>query len=246
MSTPDRPESTPVDADAINVTPGLEEKLTLFWERNSKLIVALCVVVLLVIVGRGVLNYLEAQKEITVQSDYAAAQTTEQLTAFAKANDGNALAGVAWLQVADTAYANEEGTAAVEAYQNAINELSAGTLADRATLGLAMSQIQAGQSAEGEASLKALVDTETVVDGVRTEAAYHLASLAHAAGKSDEVKGYADQIMTIDPSSPWAQRAMSLQMAEKTETEASDVVSSSDADAAESADSVIKLKLEDN
>jgi hypothetical protein len=45
---------------------------------------------------------------------------------------------------------------------------------------------------------------------VRSEAAYQLTSLAADAKNGADVQKFADQLMSIDPSSAWAQRAMSL------------------------------------
>jgi hypothetical protein len=49
-----------------------------------------------------------------------------------------------------------------------------------------------------------------MLKGVRVEAAYQLASLASEANNGAEVQKYADQLMAIDPASPWTQRALAL------------------------------------
>lgn len=249
MSTPDRPNHSSANAAEVNVTPGFEEKLNQFWARNRTSMIALFVIILLLIVGRGAWDYMAKQKAEAVQSDYAAAQTTDQLKTFANANQGTALAGLAWLQVADAAYSSEQGSAAVEAYEKAKSGLGAGALADRASLGLAMSQIMAKQNSIGETSLKTLVDDSSVTTGVRSEAAYHLASLAHAANNAASVKQYADQIMQIDPSSVWAQRVMALRSAEAgtaATVEQTAVKASGATQSDEKSDSVIKLNLSDS
>ncbi|MCC6415301.1 MAG: hypothetical protein IT582_05290, partial [Opitutaceae bacterium] len=200
----------------INVTPGLEEKLNQFWGRNRRNLLILAVVVLVVILGRGAWDYVAAQKEATAARAYAAATTTGQKRAFAQANAGHELAGVAWLQIGDTAYAENKPADALAAYQSAAKILTTGPLASRAALGSAMAQLQAGQTDAGKAALQTLADTSSAPVALRTEAAYHLASLAHAAGDDAKLKALAQQIAQIDPASPWTQRIMLMQLAKPT------------------------------
>lgn len=243
-----KPASSPSSSEAAtekNVTPGFEEKLQQFWNRNQKLVIGLCTVVLLAIVARGAWDYLAAEKERALGREFAVASATPaKLKAFAEANGGHELAGVAWLQLADQAYAANKGTEAVTDYQKAAAILKTGPLADRTKLGLAMAQLQAGQTEAGKAALKQLVDTDRIFNGVRVEAAYQLASLAHAAGQSTEVKQLADRIMQIDPASPWAQRAMMLRAEDTAAAPAATAAApTTEAAPAGKAEPVIKLNL---
>jgi predicted negative regulator of RcsB-dependent stress response len=242
MSNSNHPESSPTSGEEINITPGFEEKLTLFWEHNRRGLLALCLVVLVIIVARGGWDYMAAQTEQEIQKDFAAASTPENLKSFVAANPGHVLSGVAWLTMADDAYAVGKSVDAVAAYKESLKVFETGPLNDRAALGLAMAQLQAGQNTDGEAGLKQLADTEAAGRGVRVEAAYQLASIASSAGKIEAIKNLADQIMQIDPSSPWAQRAMSLQM----KTPASADASAPSPAASVEADPVIKLNLGEN
>lgn len=242
MSTPNQPETSPAVGEEINVTPGLEEKLQQFWLRNRRGLMLLGVVVLVAIIAKGAWEYLAVQKELDIGRSYAAAKTTEQLRTFAQDQGGHELAGVAWLQVADANYAAGNYSEAVSAYQESRKTLSTGPLADRGALGLAMAQLQAGNTAEGQAALKQLVDATGIAKGVQVEAAYHLASFAQVNGKADEVKQYVDRIMQIDPASAWAQRAMTLRMGVPTVAE-SGATQPAPADEAASGDPVIKLNL---
>lgn len=241
--------SSPSSSDSSsekNVTPGFEEKLQQFWERNQKLLLALCVVVMLAIVARGAWDYLAAAKERSLEREFSTASAKpETLKAFAEANAGHELAGVAWLQLGDQAYAAEKGAEAVADYQKAAAVLKAGPLADRTQLGLAMAQLQAGQTDAAKAALKQIVDNDRVFNGVRVEAAYQLASLAHVAGKSAEVQQLSERIMQIDPASPWAQRAMMLRAEEPvaTATAVTAPVAGKEAKSADKAEPVIKLNL---
>lgn len=245
MSKSDRPES-PVAAsgEEIPVTPGIEEKIHQFWERNHKLILALCAVVVLFILVKGVMKYMAAEALSGVQDDYSVAVTPEQLKQFANENEGHGLAAIAWVRVGDAAYAEGRGEEALEAYRQAESVLDDGPLADRVALGLAMSQFMVGQRTEAESALETLMDSDDVTGGVRVEASYHLASLAHERGDSDKVAECIGQIMQIDPSSPWAQRVNSFRSVEVAAEQTAIAPAVTDtAPEEESADSVIKLNL---
>jgi len=246
MSNSDRSHSPAVTGEETPITPGFEEKLHQFWERNRTLLVALCAVVLLVILGRGITEYLAGQKMQAVQAAYALADSPEKLQQFADDNAGHELAAVAWVQIADAAYADGKGAAAIESYKKAVEALEDGPLADRALLGLAMSQIMAGKNTEGVDSLEVLEMADGVTSGVRVEAAYHLARLAHSNNDAETVKTHIDQIMQIDPVSPWAQRVISLQIEDAPTM--SDAVSSAavENETSEESESVIRFNLTDS
>ncbi len=217
MSTPTTPTTPPagddrnlVQATPAAASPGFEERLQAFWSKNAKLIMVVCVVVLVAIVARGAMEWMAANKEKGIAADYAAATTNDQLRSFISAQPGHALAGAAHLRLADEAYAAGSYTAALADYQESAGILKTGPLAGRARLGAAMSKFLSNDTAGAQADLRALADDVTQLKAVRAEAAYHLASLASEAGNSVEVARLADQVMTIDPTSLWSQRAMML------------------------------------
>ncbi len=214
-TTPSAPKSAGSDRNLVAVDEHyvaltLEDRLRIFWQKNGKSVVALVVILLLAILAKGAWDYRAAQKEVELQQDYSAAATPVQLKAFAAAHPGHVLAGVARLRLADDDYAAGKSTEAVYGYEDALSTLKTGPLASRARLGLAMAKLQDGKAAEGEAGLKQLASDETEPKAIRVEAAYQLASLASVAGKSDDVRKYSDQVMSIDPTSPWLQRALML------------------------------------
>lgn len=218
MSNPSTP-STPspsgddrnlVQVDATPAAPGFEERLQAFWAKNSKLILIVCAVVLLAIVIKGGLELMAARKEQDVAEAYAKATTNDQLKSFATAHAGHALAGAAHLRLADEAFAAGRYAEARADYEKAAAILKTGPFAGRVRLGVALSKFHTSDVAGAEADLRALADDVTQLKAVRSEAAYHLASLASEAGRSEEVTRLADQIMTIDPASLWSQRAMML------------------------------------
>lgn len=201
--------ATPPAAPVLE--PGFEIALHRFWEKNRNLILIACAAALLAIVIREGLQYFAARREKGVQAEYAKiSDQPAKLTAFAEANSGHALAGVAWLRVADDRFSTGDYPAAAAGYQKAAESLKNEALLGRARLGAAISQLSGSDRAGGEAALKALSADTTLGKNVRVEATYHLASLAAEAGNADEVRKLVDQVGRIDATSPWSQRATAL------------------------------------
>jgi len=191
--------------------PAFETAVHAFWAKNRQGILLVIIVALLAIVGREGWQYYSAGHEQAVQAEYAKiADQPAKLEAFASANSSHALAGVAWLRLADEKFAAGDFKTAATDYQKAAGSLQNGALLGRAKLGAAMSQLSSGDQAGGQAALKA-VSSDTALDkGARAEAAYQLASLAADAGKTEEVKKLAEEVSKIDATSIWAQRATLL------------------------------------
>jgi hypothetical protein len=146
-----------------------------------------------------------------VQAEFSkAVDAPAKLAAFADANSGHALAGVAYLKLADDKYSASDYAGAAAGYQKAAGSLKNEALLGRAKLGAAMSQLNGSEAAAGEAALKVLSNDPAVLKGVRAEATYSLASLAAAAGRADDVKKLVDQVSRIDAAGIWAQRATLL------------------------------------
>jgi hypothetical protein len=217
MTTPATPSSPKPSADDRNLVAvdavtavTLEEKLHVFWQKNGTAVLVLCGLVLAGIVAKGGWDYLGRQKELDVEKDYAAATTPEARKAFAAAHPDHALAGIAQLRLADDAYAAGKFADALTGYEATQKILKDGPLASRAKLGAALAKISSGKAADGTAELKALAGDPNQFKGVRAEAAYQLASLAADASNGADVQKFADQLMSIDPQSAWAQRAIAL------------------------------------
>lgn len=210
------PPAAPPPHDPANPPPpvGAEEfalKVQLFWEKNRKNIVFVVGLAFGLIVAREAAQWYQASRERGVQEDYAkVADRVDQLPKFAADNDGHALAGVAWLRVADDAYAKNDFKAAAAHYGKAVDSLENAALKSRARLGAAMSQLGAGDTAAAQAALKALGADAAAAAQARAEATYHLAVLAQGGGRIDEAKSLLDEVGRIEPMGLWAQRAFGL------------------------------------
>ena len=211
--SPSREKVPPAAPGGPVVHPDLDERLLGYWQQYGQTVLVVVCLVLVFYLGRAGWEYYQAQQESGLRQEYAAAALPEQLKAFVAAHPTHPLAGVAELQLADQAYAAGRAADAAADYSQAVGILTGGPLEPRARLGLAMAQIQGGQSAEGQAGLQALADDAHQLTVVRAEATYQLASLAASAGRADEVQKRATQLLQLDPSSPWTQRAFSLQAA---------------------------------
>ncbi len=198
-------EATPV------VAPGFEIALQEFWIRNRNMILFVVAAALLVIAGREGWNYLADAREKDLQVDYAKlGDSTDRLATFADAHAGHALAGVAYLRVADARFSGGDFKAAATAYTKAATSLQKDALRGRAQLGAAVSLLNGGDQAGGEAALRTLNADAALFISARAEATYHLASLAAGAGRAEEVRNLAEQLNLIEPNGPWAQRATVL------------------------------------
>ncbi|OIR06455.1 hypothetical protein GALL_113720 [mine drainage metagenome] len=215
MSTPASPSDPKAAAPAQSTTghtaENFAESLQLFWLKYNKAIVTLCLVVLLGILGYGGYAWYAESQQRAIGREYAAAgDNIQKLQAFAAEHPDHALAGVALLRVADEDYAKGNYAASAGYYQKALPALAKQPFEARAKLGLAMSQLLGGQTSEGVAALQKIAADATQFKAVRAEAAYHL--LRHYAdiGKIDDANKAAEQVLQVDPSGLWAQRAMLL------------------------------------
>lgn len=197
--------------EAAVVEPGFEVKVHAFWEKNRNFILMLGAAALLAIIAREGWQYVAASREQDVKDAYAKiADQPDKLAGFAEAHSGHPLAGLAYLQIADQKFTSSDYKQAATIYQKAAANLENPVLLGRARLGVAMSQVAGGDSATGNASLKAIAADQSLLKAVRAEANYHLATAAIDAGQPDEAKKFIDEITKIDMTGAWSQRATML------------------------------------
>lgn len=199
-----------VSVDENYLAPTFEDRLRLFWAKNSRAVLAGCALVLAVILVKGGYEIYVSQRNKAVAADYAAATTDAQLKSFVTAHGDHVLGGLAQLRLADQSYSAGNYAEARSAYEKASVILGKTGFGRRARLGAAVSAVQAGAVSEGEAALKQISADLALDKLVRSEAAYHLASLAAAAGNGAEAIRLIEQTTVIDPEGQWADRASML------------------------------------
>ncbi len=198
-----------ITVDENYLAPSFEDRLQMFWDKHSRTILAVLVVVVLAILAKGAFAYFAEQREVKIAAEYAAASSTAQLQAFAQAYPTTRLAGVAHLRLADESYAAGSFAVAQVDYSAAAKLLGDNPLATRAALGSAISLLQAG-SPGAQTALQGLANDTKLPGAVRAEAAYHLAVGARAAGQVADATRWTDLVISNDAGGFWSQRAMQL------------------------------------
>lgn len=217
MTTPATPPSPRPAGDDRNLVPlnelmdgSLEDWLQNFWKKYGRAVLGLFALIVIGVIAQGIWDYFAKQKDLEVQKAYAAATTPELVKTFADTHAGHPLGAIARLRMSDDAYAAGNSTEAIAGYGEAMGALPDGPLKARARLGRALAMIQGGRGTEGSAELQQLANDASQFKAIRTEATYHLISLAAEARDGAEVQQLSDQLMQIDPMSPWTQRAFEL------------------------------------
>lgn len=199
-----------VTVDENYLAPTLEDRVTIFWEKNGRAVIVVLAVVALAIVGRWAFQMLAESRERAIASEYAEAKDGAALQAFAGAHPQAPLAAAAHLRIADEAYAAGKFQAAVADYDAAAKILAGQPLGDRARMGSAISKLQAGDTAAAKTALEALANDTAFTRTFRGEAAFHLAILARDAGQPAEAVKWTELVLVADPTGLWAQRALQL------------------------------------
>ncbi len=196
-----------IDDSYLNLS--LEDKLTMFWEKNGRAISFAVAAVAVALIAKWGFDQYAAARSRAIAAEYAAAGDSAALAAFRAAHPTASLAGAAALRLADEAYEASRYAEAAKLYAEAAPLLTGQPLADRARLGVAISQLQAGDSA-AKATLETLANDTALARTLRAESAYHLAVLARDASASADARRWSDLALSVEPQGLWAQRAMQL------------------------------------
>jgi hypothetical protein len=206
MTTP----ATPSNATPAVPAPSSEEKLRQAWNSYGSLVYIVFALIAVGILAKGGWDYLNVQKEVGIRKDFAECTTPDAYRTFIGNHPGHALTGVAELMIANDAYAGGKFSDAVAGYGSAMADLPAGPAQSSARMGLAMSLAQTGKAADAESSLRLILNDPSELKTTRTEAGYHLAELALSEGRGSEVQKLSEQVMQIDPTSPFSERTFTL------------------------------------
>lgn len=193
----------PPDAD-------LEERFNDFWKRNAGAIFGGIALGAVAVLGVQLYRYFDQKNEEAIRAAFAAASTPAERIAFAEAHSHHQLAGLAFLQVADSRFAEGSFADAAELYDRAAAILADAAFAMRARLGQGMSLLASGQQDAGRPVLQAVALDSATLNQIRGEAAYHLAVSYWQSGdsaKASEMLGVIDQ---LDNAGIWAMRSEEL------------------------------------
>src|SRR5690554_2952685 len=102
----------PPDAD-------VEERFNAFWKKNGTTIFASIAVAAVIVLGIQTYRYLDERAEANTRAEYGAAESTEQLIAFAQDNEEHPLSGLAYMELANRRYEQGDYVQAANHYQTA-------------------------------------------------------------------------------------------------------------------------------
>jgi predicted negative regulator of RcsB-dependent stress response len=154
----------PPDADP-------EERFNQFWRENGTSIFSSIAIGAAIVIGMQIWRYIEARAEKHTQESYlAAGNSAEALVSFASEKGKHPLAGASYMQLATAEFARGEYIQAAEHYALAADILSGSAFAERARLGMAMSELMSGKVDSGLESLRAIMDNPDYTELTRAEA----------------------------------------------------------------------------
>jgi tetratricopeptide (TPR) repeat protein len=131
--------------DEAYAESSVEEQLLVYWNRHKSQIVLGISVVVVLIIGFQISKWWSAKAISDRGQAYAEASDDAQKQAFADDNSGSDLGGIAYLELADSAYSEAEYSSAVSLYEKAFKAFEMIEFKQRAHLGLALSRLQAGE-----------------------------------------------------------------------------------------------------
>ncbi|MDR3229410.1 MAG: hypothetical protein LBT53_08380 [Puniceicoccales bacterium] len=164
--------------------PDLDDRIFLFWTRHKVAILASC---FLAVAGTASWIAWAAAQDFRLaafQNEYkAVADKPADKLAFAAANKGKPLAGIAALEAADALFADKKFADADKAYAAArenfnVADKALAALAARAHIGTAFAKIEAANPAAAAATLAEIAEIRAYPAALRGRALYTLALLA--------------------------------------------------------------------
>lgn len=201
---PDAESELPPDAD-------IEEKFNDFWKRNGLGIFGGILLGAVLVVGVQTWDYLGEKKEDELRESFSERSTAEEKLAFAEENPKHHLAGMAYLEVADSRFEDGEFERAAELYGQARDVLEGTEFRYRAQLGQGISLLRSGEREAGTALIQEVAANGSILDRIREEAAYHLAVIRWEQDDLAGVEEALDIIFGMDSNSIWSFRAQRLQ-----------------------------------
>lgn len=200
-----------VEIDDAFAEADFEDRMWLFWQNNKVGIVAAIVIAILGVVGINTWQMMQKSQLASMQQQYAASVGDPgKLESFGAANSDKILGGLALLEAADDKYAAGDFAAAAGLYRQSLEPLQESVVVYRARLGLAVSQVKAGQTDQGKTTLRELFNSQTALASVRGEAGVELAQLELAEGNRDAAAQILNRVESLSNAEYWKSRAKNL------------------------------------
>lgn len=197
-------ERNVVESSQVDIQD-LEDQVILLWQKNRNLILGSVAALFIAFLGYNGYLYMQRQAEQKLQAGYLAATSDEARLAWAERESGSALAGFAFKELADKAYAAGDFAKAEGLYRKAA-ESAESVVKNAAEMGLAAALIELSKTDEAKKLLAKVADDSN--NPARPEAQFRLAQIAHKEGNDEVARNYLESI-GVD-GGIWQQRAMSL------------------------------------
>lgn len=199
----EKPEVVSSPGDRLHPDGALDDPIHEFWTEHGKSIITGAVILVLgTALIFGVRAYRQIQEQ-TVRAAYTEAIADNNLAGFATDNTGHKLAGVAAMQVANRAYAEQDWEKAAEFYQISVDSLGRSQISGKARLGLGVTLSKLGNTEQSERVLRALAEDNRAMISSRATALYNLAILYFSQNEVDKFSNAYEKLSELDPRSYW-------------------------------------------
>ena len=192
------PEEQPLEGLTADQAAESPYDATEVWNKNKNSLYILLGAIAIGVAAVSWFNTKEQEEEAERSSRFIEASmepdaAEERFLAFAEDYD-DTLGGVAKYRAAIIQYKDKRYEEAIASFQGAITQLGNDPLVGRATLGLGISQIKAGQADAGKATLAGMTGDINLLPTDRREAHFHLA--VQAIEENDDAS-FAEQVNAL-------------------------------------------------
>ena len=171
----------------------------------------LLIVVALSVVGIQVSKWWSAKSLTDLGEAYTAAVDDSKKEAFADDNSSSELGGVAYLELADKSYEDENFERSALFYEKAFKAFDLVAFKQRAHLGIAISRLKAGEADMAAKDLEAISVEENYPAVTKAEALYHLSILDWEKGAFKSMLKKHKSIQGLPNAGNWRIKALDLQ-----------------------------------
>lgn len=206
-NNPKNDERNIVGSDQVEIQD-LEDQVFLIWQNNKGLILGGIGFVFAFFLGFQGLKAYQKSAEAKLLAGYQDAATDAAKKAWAEDEAGHPLSGFAEKELADAAFASGD-FATAEAHYHAAAKDSASVVKDAATVGIAVSLLEQGKTADAKSVLETLANNSEAAN--QAEAQYRLALIAQSEGDTEAARTLIESISDEPQAQFWKARALSLE-----------------------------------